>query len=108
MQKLLMIPTAGIRESLRDTRGHRGEVLAQTVSDAGSRVIKERLRFSGAESLNRSVFVDVRRKAADIHCRQGWSGKALSAATRAILARPIAPGRPVKCAFARLTTVLKD
>jgi hypothetical protein len=59
MHKLLLIATAGIRESLRDTRGHQGEILAQTVSDSGSCVIEERLRFSGAESLDRSVFVDV-------------------------------------------------
>jgi hypothetical protein len=39
---------------------------------------------------------------------RGLRGKALRAATGAILARAIALRRPIKCAFSRLTTVFKD
>lgn len=103
----LGVTVAEIQEALLDTYGAWAKILKPTAPEVALRVIEGLLQLPCAESFDRSVLANSWLDAAGIHYRQGRPGKALAAAGRAVLVRPIVAGRPVKRAFTRLTAALK-
>ena len=81
------------------------EALEQSEPDTALRVFDKLLEFSGSGRVERSVLANVWLTAAGIHYRQGRPGRAMVSVGRAVLARPIVAGRPVKRALTRLATV---
>jgi len=71
-------------------------------------VIDGLLQLSCAERFDRSVLAKAWLKAAGIHYRQGRRRKALAAAGRAVLVRPIIAVRPVKGALTRLAAAFRS
>ena len=84
------------------------DVLEECEPDAALRIIDELLRLAGSTGVDRSVLANTWLKAAGIHYRQGRPGKALAAAGRAVLVRPIIAGRPVKRGLTRLVAAFKS
>ena len=84
------------------------EVLAQREPKVALRVIDEFLQLSGSECVERSVLANAWLTTAGIHYRQGRPSKAMVSAGRAILARPLVAGRPVKRALTRLAAAFRS
>ena len=96
-----------VQEALMVTYGHWAEILEPTDPEAALRAVEGLLQLPGAENFERSVLANAWLKAAGIHYRQNRPRKALAAAGRAVLVRPIVAGRPFKWAFTRLGAALK-
>jgi hypothetical protein len=103
----LGVTRAEIQETLLAAYGYWAEILEPTDPEASLRVIEVILQLPGVEGFDRSAIANTWLKAASIHYRQGRRGKAVAAATRAVLVRPIIAGRPVKWACTRLANALK-
>jgi hypothetical protein len=84
------------------------EALEQSEPEMALRVFDKLLEFSGSGSVERSVLANVWLTAAGIHYRQGRPGRAMISVGRAVLARPIVAGRPVKRALTRLATAFNS
>jgi Glycosyl transferase family 2 len=84
------------------------DVLAQCEPEVALKVIDEFLQLSGSRCVHRSTLANVWLTVAGIHYRQGRPGKAMVSAGRAVLARPIVAGRPVKRAMTRLAGAFKN
>jgi len=98
----LGVTAAETQEALLGAYGYWTEILDRIDSEAALRVIEGLLQLPGAEKFPRSVLANAWLKAAGIHYRQGRHAKALAAAGRAVLVRPIVAGRPVKRIIARI------
>ena len=84
------------------------ETLESQESGAALQIIDDLLRLAGVEGAERSALANAWLKSASIRYRKREFAKSLICATRAVLARPIVAGRPVKRAVARLATALKS
>jgi glycosyltransferase involved in cell wall biosynthesis len=104
-------PSEAIRRKLSEDAflhwGPEVDVLIKREPETALRVIHEFLQLSGSGCVERSVLANARLTAAGIHYRQGRPGKAMVTAGRAVLARPIVVGRPVKRALTRLAEAFK-
>jgi glycosyltransferase involved in cell wall biosynthesis len=103
----LGVTAAETQGALLGAYGYWTEILKRIDYEAALRVIEGLLQLSGAENFPRSVLANAWLEAAEIHYRQGRRGKALAAAGRAVLVRPIVAGRPIKNAFTRLAAAFK-
>jgi len=103
----LGVTAAEIQEALLVAFGSWTEILRTRDPEGALRVIEALLRLPDSENFDRSTLANAWLEAAGIHYRQGRPGKALAAAGRAVLVRPIVAGRPVKRAFMRLAAALK-
>lgn len=104
----LGITPAEIQKALLVTYRHWTGILALTEPEAALRVTDGFLALSSSECFNRSVVADAWLTAAGFHYRLGHPVKALSSVGRAILARPVVAGRPVKRALTRLAAAFKS
>ena len=84
------------------------EALEQREPETVLQVFDRLLEFSGSLSVERSVLANAWLTAAAIHYRQGRPGRALVSVGRAVLARPIVAGRPVKRALTRLAAAFNS
>jgi hypothetical protein len=103
----LGVTGAEIEDALLGAYGYWAKILEPTDPEAAVRVIEGLLQLPGAESFDRSVLANACLEAAGIHYRQGRPWKALAAAGRAVLVRPIVAGRPVKRIITRIAAALK-
>jgi glycosyl transferase family 2 len=79
------------------------DILGETDPEAALAVINGFLESSDSRAVGRPLLADAWLQAASIHFRLGRRGKALTAAVRGMLMRPIVAGRPIKRALQRLT-----
>ena len=105
-------PSDAVRRKLCENAFSRwapaADAMEEREPDAALRVIDDLLELSALGFAERSVHANTWLKAAAIHLRQGRRGKALAAAGRAVLVRPIIAGRPVKRAFEGLVAAFKN
>jgi FkbM family methyltransferase len=98
----LGVTAAETQEALLGAYAYWAEILELIDPEEALRVIEGLLRLPGAKNFPRSTLANAWLKAAGIHYRQGRPAKALAAAGRAVLVRPIVVGRPVKRIITRI------
>jgi hypothetical protein len=84
------------------------EALEHSEPETALRVFDKLLEFLGSRSVERSVLANAWLTAACIHYRQGRPGRAMVSVGRAVLARPIVAGRPVKRVLTRLAAAFNS
>ena len=84
------------------------EVLAQKEPEAALQSQMNSCSCLARDASAVSALANVWLTAAGLHYRQGRRGKAMIAAVRAVLVRPVVAGRPVKRALTRLTAAFKS
>jgi glycosyltransferase involved in cell wall biosynthesis len=103
----LGITLADSHRALLGTYTYWIDLLGSTDPETTLRIIESFLQSPEAAALERSALAEIWLKAATIHYRQGRPGKAFSSVGRALLARPVVAGRPVKRALTRLAATFK-
>jgi len=104
----LVVTPADVQRTVASAYQYWIEVLGPRDPEGALRAIRGLLQTRGPGGIEQSERADIWLQAAGLHYRQGRPARALISVGRAVLARPVVAGRPVKRALTRLAAALRN